>query len=108
MVAGYTSAVAGVGYAFYRAYCPSAVSPMQSASMSSLSSASNFNREDNPHVFFDVEIDGQNAGRITMEVSEFYSFIGIVLCIISNNFNCIIASCDRCHSVTTRCLPQNS
>ena len=75
MVAGYTSAVAGVGYAFYRAYCPSAVSPAHSASMSELSSASNFNRADNPNVFFDVEIDGRNAGRITMEVSELLSFV---------------------------------
>merc|ERR1719431_266742 len=43
---------------------------MQTASLSSISSASNFNRQDNPHVFFDVEIDGQNAGRITMELRQ--------------------------------------
>ncbi len=58
------------GYASYKMFCPSALNRQQSSSISSLSTTTNINRVDtgNPNVFFDIEIDGQDAGRITMEV----------------------------------------
>ncbi len=59
------------GYASYKIFCPAAGTKqqLQTSPISSLSTGSNINRTDNPNVFFDVEINGEDVGRITMEVT---------------------------------------
>merc|ERR1719384_813851 len=49
-------------------FCPSALKRQQNASLNSTTFPNNVNRADNPNVFFDVEIGGKQAGRITMEL----------------------------------------
>ena len=69
--------VLAAGYGSYRMFCPSAMqSSSKSVSMSSINNTTN--RADNPNVYFDVDIGGQRAGRITMEVEiSIIFFIGI-------------------------------
>eukprot|EP01083_Nonionella_stella_P005426 15680_1 len=58
------------GYGSYKMFCPATKSGYKQSRSATTPVAINptLNREDNPNVFFDVEIGGQNAGRITMEL----------------------------------------